>query len=131
MNTVETAVAVVQQYPGFVHRKTNKSVIVDAPSASGFSVCLYAGNNEFVVHFDGWHKHFDSEDEALRCFQLGLAGRCRLKVYRRWKFEYRWTLEYPTDDGWEEDSTIGLLFTPFWARREIIYRQNPDAQPTS
>lgn len=124
MIILEKARARLQEHPELKFRETGNSIVVDAPSSNGFSVSIHAVNNEFIVHFDGWHKHFDNESAALDCFVFGLFGRCRLKVCRRWKMEYRWTLESLTDQGWEEDSTTGLVFFPFWRRREIIYRQN-------
>jgi hypothetical protein len=77
INIVEKAIAIVQHYPGLAYRKTNRSVVVDAPSTTGFPVCLYTGGNQFVVHFSGWHEHFGAENEALQCFQFGLAGQRR------------------------------------------------------
>jgi hypothetical protein len=124
MTILDKARARLQEQPELKYRETLNSIVVEAPSLSGFSVSLHAANNEFVVHFDGWHKHFNNEDAALNCFAFGLLGRCRLKVCRRWKIEYRWTLESLTDRGWEEDSTTGLLFFPFWGSREITYREN-------
>jgi len=80
--------------------------------------------DEFIVSFDGWHEHFKSQVDALNCFALGLTDQCRLKVFRRGRTDYRWTLEYRTEGGWKEDSTTGFLFFPFWRKCEILYRQN-------
>jgi hypothetical protein len=124
MTIIEKVRARLQDHPDLKYRETGKSITVDAPSATGFSVSLHAVSNEFVVHFDGWHEHFATESDALNCFAFGLTGGCRLKVFRRWKFEYCWTLQRLTDQGWQEDSTTGLFFFPFWGQREIIYRQN-------
>ena len=74
--------------------------------------------------FDGWHEHFDTEEEALNCFEFGLSGNCRLKVVYRGSFAHRWTLESKTDSGWREDSTTGLLVFPFWRRRRAVYLTN-------
>ncbi len=57
-------------------------------------------------------------------FYSRVGRRCRLKVFRRGRIDYRWTLEYHNKAGWKEDSTTGLLLFPFWRKREVIYRQN-------
>lgn len=125
MTTIEKVLQKLQKYPRLSHRVSGDSITIDAPSPNGFSVFLESKDGTFTVGFDGWHEHFDSESDALNCFAFGLIGKCRLKVCRRGKSEYRWTLEYPSSQGWEEDSTTGLLFYPFWRRPEVIYRQNP------
>lgn len=61
---------------------------------------------------------------ALDCFAFGLSDQSRLKVLRRGKFEFRWTLEFIKAGAWQEDSTTGLLFFPFWEKEQIVYRQN-------
>ncbi|MBI3861659.1 MAG: hypothetical protein HY290_07165 [Planctomycetia bacterium] len=130
MTTIEKVLVRMTHYPQLSHRATDDSITVDAASPTGFTVLLHAKNGKFTVGFDGWHEHFDSESDALDCFAMGLAGKCRLKVCRRGTIEYRWTLEYPSIDGWLEDSTTGLLFFPFWRRCEVIYRQNPVINPS-
>jgi hypothetical protein len=124
MTTIEKVLQRLQKHTQFSYRATNDTITIDAPSPTGFSVFLHAKNGAFTVGFGGWHEHFDSESEALDCFVVGLIGECRLKIYRRWRVEYRWTLEYPSNGGWIQDSTTGLLFFPFWGSREVIYRQN-------
>lgn len=131
MSSIERARELLQKWPNLVYRETANSITVDAQPQTGFSISFHAARNEFVVSFDGWHDHFETESDALKCFEFGLVGPCRLKVYRRWKMEYRWTLERFVDDRWEECSTSGLLIFPFWGRREIIYRQNGNIHPKS
>ena len=53
-----------------------------------------------------------------------MSDQCRLKVYRRWGVEYCWIVEFREAGTWKEDSRTGLLLFPFWAPREIVYRQN-------
>jgi hypothetical protein len=119
----------LKKYPQLSYRVAANSITIDAPSPTGFSVSLACGRSglarySFTVSFDGWHEEFTSDADALNCVAFGLSDQCRLKVYRRCKIEYRWTVEYPDGDEWREDSTTSLLVFPFWRRREINYRQN-------
>ena len=125
MTTIEKVLQRLAKYPAVSYRATSSTITIDAQSSNGFTVFLEARKGTFTVAFDGWHEHFEAESSALNCFAFGLIGKCRLKVCRSGKVEYRWTLEYPTNDGWQEDSTTGLIFFPFWRKRQIFYRQNP------
>jgi hypothetical protein len=100
------------------------TIVVDPKTANGFVVSLIERGDKWVVHFDGWHQHFASEDDAVRCVVFGLSRDCRLKVEYRGSVARRWTVEARTDHGWREDSTVGLLWFPFWRRARIEYRQN-------
>ena len=106
------------------YRVSGRTITVDSVSPQGFSVWLTEGRGESIVGFDGWHEHFDSEDEAFNCFAYGLSDQGRLKVEYRGNLPHRWTLEERTELGWQEVSTTGLLFVPFWRRPRIEYRQN-------
>jgi hypothetical protein len=114
----------LMHYPTVTYRDRGNAITINPMTTDGFSVSLAIERAEFVVSFDGWHEHFQSEDDALNCCAFGLSDRCRLRVLRRWGIEYRWTLETQTDAGWREDSTTGLLLFPFWGKLEIIYRRN-------
>jgi hypothetical protein len=103
---------------------TQDKIVVDPKTVNGFVVSLVERGGQFVVHFDGWHEHFASEGEAVRCVLFGLSRDCRLKVEYRGSFARRWTVEAKTETGWREESTVGLLIFPFWRRPRIEYRQN-------
>lgn len=124
VNAIEEIKRRLEKYPTLRFRGDNRSITVDAPSPEGFSLSLTSSNDEYVVSFNGWHENFKSDAEALNCFAMGLSDQCRLKVVRRGKTEYKWTLEYWNRDGWCEESTTGLLVFPFWQKAEIVYRQN-------
>ena len=115
-------------HPDLRYRTTANSVEVEAPSPGGFSVRLSTDSNEYTVHFDGWHEHFESEADALNCFAYGLSGQCRLAVLIRGHSEVRFTLEHLEDGAWKADSSTGLLLQPFWRESRIEYRHNPRAQ---
>jgi hypothetical protein len=129
MNTIEKVLELLRNLH-LPHRVNGQIVTVDPSHPNGFAVSLEIRDGTFVVFVDGWHEHFDSDNQAanekgaLDCFKYCLTGSCRLKVYRRGKTEYRWVLESQTEQGWQEDSSTGLLLFPFWKRLEIIYREN-------
>jgi hypothetical protein len=129
MPVIDQVLERLKKYPQLSYRVKGDWITIDAPSPTGFSVSLALGRSGltrsgFTVLFDGWHEEFTSDADALNCFAFGLSDECRLKVHRRCKFEYRWTVEYSDGNEWKEDGTTGLLVFPFWCRREVIYRQN-------
>ncbi len=113
-----------QHHPSLSTRVEGDTITVEPLDEDGFPVWLRKEDGSYVVGFDGWHEHFDSEEDALNCFAFGFSERCRLKVIYRGSFAHRWTLESKTDEGWREDSTTGLLLFPFWRRRRVVYRTN-------
>ncbi len=114
----------LKKYPELKYNVSGSTITIAAPSPDGFSVSLIEGTSEWIVHFDGWHEHFDSKDAALNCFAFGLSDECRLEITLRGKFSYRWTVQSKTDNGWESDSTTGLIFFPFWRRKRVEFRRN-------
>ena len=99
-------------------------ITVPAASSSGFEVSLFT-KPELTVYFDGWHETFESEDEAVSCFMLGLSDSCRLQVTYRGEKPHKWVLEWRRDGAWQADSVTGLLYVPFWKKAKIAYLQNP------
>ncbi len=125
MSVVQTiADRLREHHPALSTRVEGDTITVEPLDEQGFTVSLYAADGSYTVGFDGWHEHFDSEGEALNCFAFGLSGDCRLKIVYRGSFAHRWTVEFKTDAGWEEDSTTGLLVYPFWRRPRVVYRTN-------
>jgi len=92
----------------------------------GFAVSFHASSNEFVVHFDGWHEHFESAQPALDCFAFAFSGKARLAITYRGRTPVKWVLEHLDEDGWHADSEVWHFFVPFWFRPTIVYRQNPN-----
>jgi hypothetical protein len=124
MAAIEEIEQRLKEYPHLKYRISDNSITIDAPSGDGFSVSLLEGNSEWIIGFDGWHEHFDTKDEALNYFAFGLSGKCRLEITLRGSFPYRWTVQSRTNNGWQTDSTTGLLVYPFWRRKHVEYRQN-------
>jgi hypothetical protein len=110
---------------GVPYRHDERSVAVLPRSATGFVVSIVAGRGEYVVSFDGWHDHFASGEEALRCFAFGMSTRCRLRVTMRGGRACAWQVESADGrGGWCADSETGLLLAPWWARKTTVYLQN-------
>lgn len=124
MNALNEIRQRLKKYPDLRYTDSDSSIVIEAPSPTGFSVSFNQSNNRSTVSFDGWHETFDSEREALNCFAFGFSDQCRLKVHLRGTFAHKWTLEHRTDEGWTEDSTVGLLVFPFWGSPSIVYLQN-------
>ena len=105
---------------------TDSSITVFAPSPTGFSVSLHASPKEYVVHFDGWHEHFASADEALECFAVAFSGKSRLAVTYRGRTPVKWVLEHLDEGVWRADSEVGHFLVPFWFRPRVVHLKNPN-----
>jgi hypothetical protein len=125
MDPVEELKKKLAKHPELKFTSTRTSVTVAAPSG-GFSVSLYASSEDCVVHFDGWHEHFTSTDQALECCAFAYSGECRLAITYRGRTPVKWVLEYLKKGRWQVDSEVGHFFIPFWLRPHVIYKQNPD-----
>jgi hypothetical protein len=104
---VEPIVDRLQRHPELVNRVSGGTVAVPPSAAEGFSVSLTEGAGQWVVAFDGWHKHFTSDDEALCCFAFGLSDHCRLRAHFRGSLPYLWAVEERTKVGWRESTGHG------------------------
>jgi len=114
------------KHPELQFTATPTSITVLAPSPDGFSVSFYASPKEYVVHLDGWHEHFELADEALECFAFAFSGSSRLAITYRGRTPVKWVLEYLDESGWQAESEVGMILIPFWLRRRVVYRQNPN-----
>lgn len=114
------------QHPELQFTATGNSIAVAAPSPEGFAVSLHSGSGEFVVHFDGWHEHFDSAESALECFAFAYSGKARLAITYRGRTATKWVLEHLGENGWHADSEVGQFLVPFWLSPRVVYRQNPN-----
>ncbi len=122
MNVLELAREFLQaEHHDLRLKASDHSIVVPAKKPNGFAVSI---NDDLIVSFDGWHEHFFTPEEALKCFEFGFSTKCRLKVTSRCRFAYKWTLEALNGQEWIEDSTTGLIFFPFWCKKRIVYLQN-------
>jgi hypothetical protein len=124
MSAIETIKQKLRAYPDLKFSEGANRITIHPASEDGFAVSLEVRQNTFAVSFEGWHEEFQSEDEALNCFAFGLASECRLRVELRGRMPVRWTVEHLEEGEWREDSTVGLIFTPFWRRRRVVYLRN-------
>lgn len=123
MDVLNEACKFLKGHPALFYKESLNGVYVDAPDSGGFAVSLTVADG-YTVAYDGWHEHFDDPYDALECFQFAFSPQCRLRVALRGHTEYRWSMEYQTPNGWEVESTTGLLFFPFWHRPRVTYRHN-------
>lgn len=123
MNPVAEAKLLISKMdPARVFLEPQK-ILVQAGSADGFDVSLEQHGNAWLVAFDGWHEHFDSADDALRCFAFGLKGPCVLRVTYRGESAVEWCVI--NESAPEADSvTTSLLFSPFWRRKTVKLKRN-------
>ena len=113
-----------KRHPELRYVAEGRSLTVSAPTPNGFDVTLIENDGVYIVAYDGWHEHFESQEEALRCFGSAFSDDFRLRVTLRGDYPYKWTLEHKKDGAWTEWSTTGLFLFPFWRRRRVQYRQN-------
>jgi len=111
-------------YPQVTHEVAHGFLRIPAQSPSGFRVWVVELADEYTVGFEGWHKEFTDRESAFNCFVFGLTAACKLKVHRRGGKDYRWQVFHRVNDMWTMESDDGLLFFPFWKRREERDLQN-------
>ena len=124
MTAIEEIRKKLERYPAVRFSIDGNTISVEPSDADGFTVYLTEKRPGFTVGYDGWHEEFEDEEEALSAFAFGLSEDCRLKVVQRGEMDCSWTVEGREGDGWSEDSTTGLLLTPFWKKKRVVYRQN-------
>jgi hypothetical protein len=124
MDVIEEIIGRLQSYPDAKFERDAGSISVLPNSSDGFTVSLSVNQDSYTVSFNGWHEDFQDEEEALNCFAFGLSSECRLKEYRRGNVACKWTVESKENGEWVEDSTTGLLLSPFWMKKKIRYLQN-------
>jgi hypothetical protein len=124
MTAIEKIQEKLQRYPALKFTIDGNTISVAPAHDDGFSVYLTERERGFTVGFDGWHEEFEDEEEALSAFAFGLSDECRLKVVQRGGADCSWTVEAREGDDWSGDSTTGLLLTPFWRTKRVVYRRN-------
>jgi len=124
MDAIDEIREKLAKYPSVRYTESPTSIEVHPGDESGFSVRLHIENGSFTVHFEGWHEHFDSKQEALNCFAFGLSQSCRLCVVYRGSTPTRWIVESHQNGAWVQDSETGLIFFPFWRAQRLVRKQN-------
>lgn len=101
-----------------------RGLTVEARDPSGFDVSIEEGGGEIMVYFEGWHEHFTSEEEAVKCVLFGLSPDCRIRVTERGGTPHKWVLESRQDGAWVPVGTTALIFFPFWRSATTKYLRN-------
>lgn len=104
--------------------KEGAMLTVKAKTNDGFDVSMIEEADEVAVFYEGWHEHFSSTEDAIKCFMFGLSSKCRICVTRRGAKAYKWTLEAFEDGAWVSYGTTSLFFFPFWKLITTTYLQN-------
>lgn len=113
----------LMKYPHVKFSREANGLTIRSPNDNGFDISLFV-TDCYEVNFEGWHEEFKEPEEALDCIAFGLSAECRLRVFRRGEMDYKWTLESKSDSGWQEESTTGLIFYPFWRQASQRFLQN-------
>ncbi|QDF74757.1 MULTISPECIES: hypothetical protein [Shewanella] len=122
MSAISQIVEKLQKFPELDYEQSEDFISVNPPN--GFNVWLTENENSFTVGFAGWHEDFSEIEDALNCFAFGLSDKCRLKVYKRGSSEYKWIVQALRENEWYDDSETGLLFFPFWRKKQVMILQN-------
>ncbi len=68
MNSVfDKIVRKLSKYPEVKYEIETEMLTVFPENESGFEVSLYFDGENYTVYFEGWHREFESEEEALNC----------------------------------------------------------------
>jgi hypothetical protein len=114
-----------RKHPGSTYSRDGTSITVHPTDAHGFPVSYSLNDGRHTVSYLGWHEEFESQTEALNCFACGLSGECRLQVWKKGTFPYKWVVEIKDGEGnWKESSRVMLLLFPYWKRTAITSLQN-------
>ncbi|HJR57488.1 MAG TPA: hypothetical protein VJ798_13010 [Rhizomicrobium sp.] len=114
-----------KSHPEARYSRDGSSITVQSKEAHGFPVSYSFNDGRHAVSYLGWHEEFEDQDEALDCFAFGLSKKCRLQVWKKGHFPYKWVVEVKDSEGnWKEDSRTGLLLFPYWKGTTITSLQN-------
>lgn len=127
MDVIDVIRRKVARYPQVRFGAGPRHIHIEPPFEHGFSVNVSVQPQFIEVAFEGWYDRFDTEEEALACFDFAFSERCRLRVDRAGKRDFRWTLECKYEDTWEKDTSVTNLVRPFWQPTKVRYLQNVPA----
>ncbi len=131
MNAIAKLRERLQRYPNARVEATETSLTVYPPNAEGFPVTLQESPGEYMVTLEGWHEDFTDEGEAIDCVGMALSSRSRLAITYRGNSPVKWALEFFDEGSWRSTSVTGLIFTPFWRTKRLVYHSNTllDSKP--
>ncbi|MEZ0226773.1 MAG: hypothetical protein ACAH83_19605 [Alphaproteobacteria bacterium] len=115
----------LKEYPDVTYERQENHLVAHPKAPSGFPVEYFFDGTKHIVSFLGWHEECDDQQKARACFLFGLSKKCRLQVWKRGGCQYKWIMEFQDESGtWKGDSVTGLLFFPFWLKKEVFFLQN-------
>ena len=114
------------RHPELRFVETATSIDIQPPSADGFGVGIRVVPHGYIVSFEGWHEEYATAEEALNCVAFAFSGESRLAVTYRGPVPVKWSLERLHGGQWYLESETGLILQPFWLRRRVVYRKNPN-----
>lgn len=88
------------KHPGIRFTSGDGWIEIPAQSDDGFTIRLEASADSRTVYFEGWHEHFDTDEEALECAAFGLTDACRLAVTYRGDTATSWTVQSRGTNDW-------------------------------
>lgn len=124
MDIIDQVAAKLASHPNARILRDAHSIRVLPLDQNGFEVALVEEDRGCSVHFEGWHENFDDLSQALDCFAFGLFGPGRLEIMYRGDFPVQWALQSQNAGDWATDSSVGLLLSPFWRQKKIVYKSN-------
>ncbi|HVY69705.1 MAG TPA: hypothetical protein VHH73_07225 [Verrucomicrobiae bacterium] len=89
---------------------------MEPATSNGFRVWIQERVGGWTVGFEGWHDEFANPEVASRCFFFGFSPACRLRVFRRGSFDYKWQVLHRSEGNWLVESETSSLVFPFWRR---------------
>lgn len=120
----------LRKYPQIRFESSDSHISIFPVSDSGFEVAIYADqldgtDTAYTVHYEGWHEHDLTEEEALELVALGLSTSSRIREYSRAGQPYKWKMEFRSDDGeWSDGGTVGTIPWSFWKKVTETILQN-------
>jgi len=122
--SIKILIRKIEKYTDAKFKTEDDYLEVIPQNNEGFPVGIYDCGNELTVSYGGWHTQFTDQNEALDCFVFALSKQCRLEVYFRGSYEYKWTVQHLDNEKWNDVDTTVQIFVPFWRPKYIKYLQN-------
>ena len=116
----------LREYSSIKYQEEKAAIVVEPTDPTGFKVSFALDGKFYHLVCGSWHHHFGKaeKDEAISCFMRSLTKEYRVMEMLRGKFPYKWSLQRQTENGWQTVQETGLLFFPFWLKKNTRYFQN-------
>ncbi|MBI3878518.1 MAG: hypothetical protein HY301_00435 [Verrucomicrobia bacterium] len=135
---IQTAKAALSKTPEVKHswsidpNEVQCSLSIPKIDEDGFDVTIEVSPDGVVVFGEGAHQHFDTPESthpekiiaALGLVRDLLSPHMRVGELRAGKSAFRWFMESLHENEWQAESSTGLLFWNYFARRSERVLQN-------